>query len=120
MVDPATLQRRTDDPDPTVTPLGDWVLLREREKRAVTHRIQLPDNVSNPRLAKWTVAAVGPDVKKKIKPGDHVVVQPAHVMVAPIAGHVHGLVQEHGLVAVVVGDDEVVAGKILSAEGFVE
>ena len=106
--------------DIEILPLRDWILLKERPKRNKEHRIVMPDTASSPRLAKWEVVAIGPGVESKLEPGDAVVVQPAHVMIAPIDGVPHGLVQEAGLVAVVRGDTYYRAGIIEGIDGFIE
>lgn len=116
-----------DKPPLQVKPVRDWIWLKERPKRDKEHLIQIPDTAHSPRLAKWEVVAVGPGVHTHgvlvppcVKPGDNVVVQPAFAMETTIEGIKHALIQDAGIVAKVEGDAYGAAGKIVSAEGFME
>lgn len=112
-----------------ISALRNWVLLKERPKDKTTGGIHIPETANSPRLAKWEVVAAGPGmwnmgvfVKTTVKPGDCVMVQPAHVIRFKVAKVASGLICEDGIIAVIEGDEFNSSGvsMIEGLDGFYE
>ena len=109
-----------------IHPVRDWIWLKERPRREKEDLIQVPDNASSPRLAKWEVVAVGPGtplpggefIPVSVKAGDHIAAQPAFAATLAIDGQNYALIQDEGIMAVITGDYGKHGSKLEDGQGF--